>query len=113
MSVSTVKPLASSEGFCYTGNDMFPDVTIPVAVFLIPYALFMLFYLIYSLFNVYHLLRFGVYSFGAYVITVVFAGGTIFFIGASLVLLSGYDWGVLWNATRIFQGSPNDLLEPL
>ncbi len=70
----------------------FPTINIPIAVFLIIYGAYMLFYVLYSLFNIYHLIRYGVYGFGLYLIVTVFTGGTIILIGASVFMLLGYDW---------------------
>ncbi len=71
-----------------------PSISIPIAVFLIVYGAYMLFYILYSLFNIYHLVRYGIYGFGLYVIVTVFAGGTILLIGASLFMLMEYDWSM-------------------
>ncbi|MBI2473454.1 hypothetical protein HYV70_02790 [Candidatus Uhrbacteria bacterium] len=70
----------------------FPDINIPIAVFLIVYGAYMLFYVLYALFNVYHLIRYGVYGFGMYLIVTIFAGGTIILVAGSVFLLMEYDW---------------------
>lgn len=66
--------------------------TIPLSVLLIPLGLFLIFYVFYSIFNVYHLLRFGVYGFGLYLITTLFVLGTIFLLSLSSFFLLRYDW---------------------
>jgi hypothetical protein len=84
---------------------MIPDLSIPIVVLLIPYGLFVLFYTIYALFNIYHLMRFGVYNLGSYLIITIFLGGTVFLFGASFMLLAPYDWFALWSMTDIFQAN--------
>jgi len=69
-----------------------PDLGIPVSIFLAIYGAYMLFYVFYSLFNIYHLIRYGVYGFGLYLIVTVFTGGTIILISGSVFLLMEYDW---------------------
>ena len=69
-----------------------PDTIIPISVLLIPLIIFLIFYLVYSFFNVYHLLRFGVYGFGLYMITTLYAAGTILLMAISIYFLLGYDW---------------------
>lgn len=69
-----------------------PDINVPIAVFLIVYGAYMLFYVLYSLFNIYHLIRYGVYGFGLYLIVAMFTGGTIILVSASVFLLAQYDW---------------------
>jgi len=67
-------------------------VTIPVSILLIPFGIFLIFYIFYSIFNVYHLLRFGVYGFGLYIISFLFVLGTLGMVGTSTYLLLKYDW---------------------
>ena len=69
-----------------------PNVSIPIAVFLIVYGAYMLFYVLYALFNVYHLIRYGVYGLGMYLIVTLFTGGTILLVAGSAFLLLEYDW---------------------
>lgn len=71
-----------------------PDIALPVAVFLIVYGAYMLFYVLYSLFNIYHLIRYGVYGFGLYLIVTIFTCGTIALVGGSVSLLLEYDWSI-------------------
>ncbi len=71
-----------------------PSISIPIAVFLIVYGAYMLFYVLYSLFNIYHLIRYGVYGFGLYLIVTVFTCGTILLVGASVYMLLEFDWTV-------------------
>jgi len=82
-----------------------PNLSIPVAVFLLVYGLYMLFYVLYSFFNIYHLVRYGVYGFGLYLIITIFAGGTILLLSGSVLLLLEYDWNApitLNNAVQFY-----------
>lgn len=69
-----------------------PNISVPVGAFLIVYGAYMMFYVLYSLFNVYHLLRYGVYGFGLYLLVTIFTGGTIILVAGSTFLLMEYDW---------------------
>lgn len=73
--------------------------TLPISIILIPLGVFLIFYLFYSVFNIYHLLRFGVYGFGLYLISSFFVLGTIGLLALSGFYLSAYDW----NAPIAFQ----------
>ncbi len=69
-----------------------PQIYIPIAVFLLVFLAYMLFYVLYALFNIYHLLRYGVYGFGLYILVTVFTGGTIILVSGAAFLLMEYDW---------------------
>jgi hypothetical protein len=69
-----------------------PQISIPIGVLLFVFAAYMVFYVLYSLFNIYHLIRYGVYGFGLYVLVTVFTGGTIILVSASIFFLMEYDW---------------------
>lgn len=98
----------------YYLRHMLPEFSLPVVIFLIPYTLFVLMYMIYSLFNLYHILRFGVSSFGTYLITTIFLGGTVFLAGASWYFLMPYDWTALWNISDILKADPSlEMLQKL
>jgi hypothetical protein len=84
--------------------DFLPEITIPIASFLILYGVYVLFYLLYALFNIYHLLRFATATPMSYVITFVFGVGSIGLLAISLLLLSRYDWSVPFSITAIFEG---------
>jgi|GEM_PF-676137 len=66
--------------------------SLPVSVFLAVFGAFLLFFVVYSFFNLYHLLKYGVYGFGLYLIVTIFTGGTILLASGSFFLLAGYDW---------------------
>ena len=69
-----------------------PNFAIPIYAFLFVFAAYMLFYVLYSLFNIYHLIRYGVYGFGLYLIVTIFTGGTIILVSGSVFMLMEYDW---------------------
>ena len=69
-----------------------PHIDLPMYVFLFVFGAYMLFYILYSLFNIYHLIRYGVYGFGLYLIATIFTGGTIILVAGSTLLLAKYDW---------------------
>jgi hypothetical protein len=79
--------------------------TFPILYFLIPYALFVLVFVVFSLFNIYHLLRYGIYNFNLYVLSVVYLAGTIFVLGASIIILNSFDWSVLFSTETILGGA--------
>lgn len=80
-----------------------PNIDLPIYVFLFVFVAYMLFYVLYSLFNIYHLIRYGVYGFGLYLIVTIFTGGTILLVAGSTLLLLDYDW--------TFSISPNNAAE--
>jgi hypothetical protein len=82
-----------------------PNMNIPLYFFLLVFGAYMLFYVLYSLFNIYHLIRYGVYGFGLYLIVAIFTGGTIILIAGSFFLLMEYDWTLpisLNSATKFY-----------
>ncbi|MBI5369862.1 hypothetical protein HZA85_01570 [Candidatus Uhrbacteria bacterium] len=80
-----------------------PQFSLPLSIFLYVYSAYMLFYVLYSLFNIYHLIRYGVYGFGLYLIVTLFTGGTILLVGGSLYLLLGYDWTQIVSLNALFE----------
>lgn len=81
-----------------------PSTSLSVSIFLYIFGAYMLFYILYSLFNVYHLVRYGVYSCSLYLLVTVFTGGTILLVTGSVFLLMGYDW----SAPILFNGVIQD-----
>lgn len=82
-----------------------PSIDLPIYVFLFVFAAYMIFYVLYSLFNIYHLVRYGVYGFGLYLIVTIFTGGTILLVAGSTFMLLEYDWTLpisLDNATQFY-----------
>ena len=84
----------------------------PILYFLIPYALFVLVFVAFSLFNIYHLLRYGIYNFNLYVLSVVYLAGTIFIFGTSIIVLNTFDWTVLFSTETILGGTNQEQLFP-
>lgn len=81
----------------------FPDVGIPLLVLLVPYGIFFFFFAVYSLFNIYHLLKFGANTFGAYLLVTIFLGGAVILAGTSASLLMERDWTPAWQPSEILQ----------
>lgn len=82
-----------------------PNIDLPIYYFLFVFGVYMLFYVLYSLFNIYHLIRYGVYGFGLYLIVSIFTVGTIILIAGSTFMLMEYDWTLpisLDNATQFY-----------
>jgi hypothetical protein len=90
-----------------------PNITVPIAVFLIVYGAYMLFYVLYSLFNIYHLIRYGVYGFGLYLLVTIFTGGTIILVAASTFLLIDYDWSTPISLDNTLEFYDEDLFPAL
>jgi hypothetical protein len=70
----------------------FSTMSIPVSAFLAVFGAYMIFYIFYSLFNVYHLIKYGIFGIGLYILVTVFTGGTIILISGSTFMLMEYDW---------------------
>lgn len=69
-----------------------PELSIPVAIFLVLFGLFLLFYVVYALFNVAHLVEYGRTGSPLWGIVFVFTIGTIFLLIASVFWLLRYDF---------------------
>lgn len=78
------------------------SLEMPLSVFLLPFGLFLLFYVFYSFFNVYHLVKFGIYGFGAFLIVTVYAGVSIFLLGAIFSVIGLYDWSIPFSLSDFF-----------
>lgn len=89
---------------------MLPQFDIQIWYLLIPYGFFLLFYIMYSIFSVYHMLRFGVYGYGAYLIITVYAGVTIFMLGAAVYFLMQLDWSATMALSEIIGGGSEEEL---
>jgi len=77
-------------------------MSFPIIYFLLPYAFFLTVFVIFSLFNVYHLLRYGIYNFNLYVLSTIYMAGTIFILGASIIMILQFDWTVPFELSTIF-----------
>lgn len=85
------------------------EISFPIIVFLGVYGFFLLFYIIYSLFTVMHLVKYGVAGFPLYLLTAVYAGGTILLVSVSIFMLARYDWTYsvpLDFIVKLFQNNP-------
>ncbi|HLD20555.1 MAG TPA: hypothetical protein VJB64_00495 [Patescibacteria group bacterium] len=90
-----------------------PNIAIPMYVFLFVFGAYMLFYVIYNLFNIYHLIRYGVYGFGLYLIVTIFTGGTIILVAGSTFLLMEYDWTLSISSENVPEFYNEDLFPAL
>lgn len=80
----------------------FTSFAFPVWILLVLYSGFLLFYLIYSIFSVYHLVKFGVYGSGLYVLVTLFVGGSLLLVGGSVLLLAGVEWSSVVHPANWF-----------
>lgn len=78
----------------------FSTFALPISILLGVFGVYLLLYIIFSFFNLYHLMRYGVYGFGLYLIVTIYASGTILLATGSYFLLSEYNW----NAPISFEG---------
>lgn len=93
----------------------FPELSIPISIFLFVFGAYMLFYLLYSLFNIYHLVRYGVYGFGLYLLVTIFTGGTILLVSGSFFMLSEFNWNEPISINTVisdFTQSKNEVINP-
>lgn len=90
-----------------------PNVSIPILVFLLIWGAYMLFYVLYSLFNIYHLIRYGIYGLGLYLIVTIFTGGTILLVSGSIFLLIEYDWNHQISLENVIEYYNTDFLPNL
>ena len=90
-----------------------PDISVPISIFLIIWGEYMLNYVLYTIFNIYHLIRYGVYGFGLYLIVTIFAGGTVILVAGSAFLLMEYDWSVPLSLQNTIELYNEDLFPSL
>lgn len=83
-----------------------------IQYFLIPYGLFVLIFLVFSFFNIYHLMRYGIYNFALYVLSVIYLSGTIFVLGMSAIILFGFDWSVSLELGQILDANRSEFITP-
>ncbi|NQV88929.1 MAG: hypothetical protein HQ488_01220 [Parcubacteria group bacterium] len=91
----------------------FSTMSIPVSVFLTVFGAYMLFYIFYGLFNVYHLIKYGIFGIGLYILVTIFTGGTILLISGSTFMLMEYDWSHPISAEGAAQYYNEDLFPNL
>lgn len=90
-----------------------PKFSISISIFLYVYGAYMLFYVLYSMFNIYHLVRYGVYGFGLYLLVTLFAGGTILLLAGSYFLLIEYNWNEPISVNGLIENEGNGLFQNL
>lgn len=87
-------------------------ISIPIAIFFVPYGLFLLIYFFFLFFNVYHIRIYGVQNFFSHAVATVFLLGTVLILGATWIILAQYNWGTPldlegltapFKSTNIFQ----------
>lgn len=88
----------------------FSEFSVTISVFLILYVAFLVLFSFYSFFNIYHLIRYGLYGFGLYLIITVFAGGTILLVAESIFLLQKYDWSVPIQLDEVAQTYTSEIV---
>ena len=91
----------------------FPQLSLPVSIFLYVFGAYMLFYILYSLFNIFHLIKYGVYGFGLYLLVTVFTGGTILLVAGSVFLLTEYDWSAPISVNSVLEQCDSGLFDNL
>ena len=87
-------------------------ISFPITYLLIPYGLFLAIFMVYSFFNIYHLMRYGIYNFRLYLISVIFLGGTLFILGSSALVLFGFDWSVSLDLGMILNTDQTNFITP-
>lgn len=85
----------------------------PISYFLIPYVLLLLTFVAFSIFNVYHLLRYGVYNFNLYILSVIYIGGSLFIVGASIILILNHDWSTVFSVETLLGEENTTFFPPL
>jgi hypothetical protein len=87
-----------------------PQISLPIGILLAVFAAYMIFYVLYGLFNIYHLLRYGVYGFGLYLLLAIFTGGTIILVSGSIFWLMEYDWTTTISLQNFFNVNNDETL---
>jgi hypothetical protein len=83
---------------------IFEGGSVTIAIALVPFAIFVLFYLIYSAFTLYHMIRFGVYGFSLYAMSLVYALGSLALLLGSLYVISSQDWSATIDLPNLLAG---------
>jgi len=87
-----------------------PQISLPIGILLAVFAAYMIFYVLYGLFNIYHILRYGVYGFGLYLLLAIFTGGTIILVSGSIFWLMEYDWTTTISLQNFFNVNNDETL---
>jgi hypothetical protein len=79
------------------------QATITLEIFYWIYLLVIVIYCLFSFFNLYHLVRFGFFSFLNVSVIIIFIGVSWGLIAYSLLVLSGFDWSpVIFDTSWLF-----------
>ena len=65
---------------------------VPLSIFLFIYMVYIVFFVVFTFFNLYHILKFGFASFGAYFITFGYIAATILALLISYFYIARIDW---------------------
>lgn len=80
---------------------------IPLAFFLLAYVIFVGFFLVFTLFNIFHIVKFGVKSVGAYVVTFSYVALSLAVLIVSYIYIAQIDWNQ--TVTLFSSSSPYQL----
>jgi hypothetical protein len=86
---------------------------IPLWIILIPFGIFLIVFFIYSAFNFYHLIRFGVYSYGLYLIATLYLLVVIGILSVAVFFLMGYDFSSAISFETLFGSSAGKIIPGL
>lgn len=67
-------------------------MTIPLWALLIPYGIILVLFVFFTLMNLYHLVRFGFFTFGAVMFFLMFTGASAFVLMTAWQSLGSVDW---------------------
>lgn len=67
-------------------------MVVPLSIFLFIYMVYIVFFAVFTFFNLYHILKFGFASFGAYLITFGYIAATILALFISYFYIARIDW---------------------
>lgn len=67
-------------------------ISVPLSIFLIPYALVLFVFALFSLINLFHLVKFGEGIFADFIATAVYLGFSVLILYMSWQYLSGFNW---------------------
>lgn len=74
-------------------------MSISLYTLLIVYLLFVFLFVILSMFNIFHLIKFGFYSYKPIFMIVFFILGTAGVLTVSIILMLQIDWSLSWQIT--------------
>lgn len=81
-------------------------MTFPLYFVLFPYYLFLAIFAIMALIDIYHLVRFSSISFGSFLATFIFLGGTVYILFWTFVILSPIDFQQIVTTFQNFTLNP-------